>query len=186
MGFSFCTVALSIDRLVEVCGSKDERFLAAMVKAQKRAIADADDERDDDAPALREVLADLVMGTVRYKKSGHRYAQAFEVLCQHLGKRVDDDDLNPSWVAEHLDDLLGGDIMKILRFYAKRLVTLPKWDGMPEVAMLEAKHCVALGPKFADALNRVGRRDKEQKRALTELGNWLKAGEKAGLVIFIR
>ena len=86
MGYSTLVYGVDIDRLRSTFGSQDDMFL---------------DEIRRGAPSLREALSQILRGQITGGEGTEfQYGYAAELLCKHLGQRLDNDDL-----IEFVDDL---------------------------------------------------------------------------------
>jgi hypothetical protein len=98
MGYGTQAYAVDIDRIRSTFGSRDETLLGAVEQAF------ADDLRRNDewfsgeisrgAPTLREALAQILRGQIAGRQGAEfQYGYAAELLCKHLGRPLDNDDL---------------------------------------------------------------------------------------------
>ena len=98
MGYSTVVYAIDIDRLRNVFGSDDQELLQTVEKKYDKALRRSDETFQsrirDGAPTRREALRQIVAGTISGSDSAaFQYGYALELLCKHLGRVLDNDDL---------------------------------------------------------------------------------------------
>ena len=107
MGYRTLAYAVDIDRIRSTFGSNDD----ALLRAIEQEFADEFPRNDEwfsreirrGAPTLREALAQIVRGKITAREgieTEFQYGYAAELLCRHLGRELDNDDL-----IEFVDDL---------------------------------------------------------------------------------
>jgi hypothetical protein len=105
MSYSHMFYGVDLDKLKAIYGSKDENFLAEVLKAQAQAIKDNDewfkDEiQDEGFPPTKQALREIVLGTFgTYEGAEAMYGYALKIICGHIGHRVGADDV--ANVADH-------------------------------------------------------------------------------------
>ncbi len=107
MGYGITPFAVSLKKIERVIGKKKSGGLlgrlfatssASLLREIKRKSAyrfDQDDLVDDEEPTLEQALADLLAGNDLNQLFGHKYAYAFELLCDHFGRALN----NSMWSA---------------------------------------------------------------------------------------
>lgn len=96
---------VDLDKLKAVYGSKDENFLAEVLRTQAQAIKDNDEWFKDEIqeegfPPTKQALREIVLGTFgTYEGSEAMYGHALKIICEHIGHRVGADDV--ANVADH-------------------------------------------------------------------------------------
>ena len=96
---------VDLDKLKAVYGSKDESFLAEVIKAHAQDIKENDEWFEDEIqeegfPPTKQALREIVLGTFgTYEGAEAMYGYALKIVCGHIGHRVGADDV--ANVADH-------------------------------------------------------------------------------------
>jgi hypothetical protein len=207
VSYSLNPYLVDLDALARAVGSKDESIIAAVTARDPEAFAE--DDGDDEEISLGRALRDLVMGNPPVEESAHQYGYALEQLCDHLGKRLDGEDV---WEGIRWEVLEATGMEEIME--RKPPVPLPKTDDFPAIGHLTAAEIAEMtarlsqGPLTTAApsgrkrkptprawlTNRILRAithrqalsDADLRELLDEFANWLReaAARKQGLVFF--
>src|SRR5262249_52514127 len=92
MGYVLTPIAVDLDQVSNVIGSKNKRLISALVKKfgdnfdqfDEMAADFADD--DDESLTMRDALTHLVMGEECNDELGFMYGYALEFICEHFGE----------------------------------------------------------------------------------------------------
>jgi len=90
---------VDLDKLKAIYGSKDESFLAEVIRAHAQDIKENDewfeDEiKEDGFPPTKQALREIVLGTFGTYEGGEAmYGYALKIICEHIGHRVGADDV---------------------------------------------------------------------------------------------
>jgi hypothetical protein len=99
MSYGHMFYGVDLDRLKAIYGSRDEKLIAELLKAQAKGIKDNDewfeDEiRDEGFPTTKQALREIVLGTFGTYEGGEAmYGYALKIICEHIGHRVGADDV---------------------------------------------------------------------------------------------
>lgn len=185
VGYSYNVYAVDLARLQKLWGSADDKVKKALLKKQATRIAENDetfeDTIQDGAPTLTTCIDDIFAGKITKKQHGFQYGYALEVICAHLGSRIDD--LELSWFDEFLDPylkkakqpstqkLVGRDV---------RPIAIPKPEDFPEIGTIDAAGMTKLAAAL-DAIEASVEEDEDDDAAevMEELRGWLSLAKKA-------
>ena len=192
MGYSFSVYAVDLDKLTAVAGKNDRKLLAAVLKKQAEEIADNDESFEEEiakgTPSLAVALQQIIEGKIKAPKgSGYQYGYALEVLCAHLGERIEEEDL--SWFHEFIDGYLkkvkSRSSMKLLG-EDKLPIRIPKPDDFPGIGSITLEQVIAATPFFTAAA-KLATDDDDATEVFDEIVGWLKVAKKKkrGLVWFV-
>jgi hypothetical protein len=191
MSYPYSAFAVDLKKLAAAAGSKDKKLEAALLKKFAKHYAENaawfEDEIAEGAPTLDAAVAQVLAGTApKRSKHGFQYGYAAEVLVQHLGTRIDEDELG----------LGAGDAVE--PFFKKAKLpsfdkltkngvlpmAIPKPANFPDISTMNPKDVAAL----AVALDVIAPlvKDHPAKEVADALRSWCtKTGKKkAGLVLF--
>jgi len=191
MGYPYSAFAVDLKKLASVAGSKDARLEAAIRKKFAKRFAENAEWFADDigagAPTLDVAVAEIIAGkTPKRSKHGFQYGYAVEVLTQHLGKRIDEDELG----------LGAGDAIEPFLKRAKRPsfdkltrngvfpLPIPRPADFPDISTMTPKDIATL----AAALDAIAPlvEDDPAKEVADALRSWCTRAtkRKGGLVLF--
>jgi hypothetical protein len=110
MGYAYSVYGVDLAKLKALWGCKDAKLAAAIKKKHADRIDDntesfEDEIEDEDAPTLGVAIDEIFAGKCKQKDHGFQYGYALELLCHHLGKRIDEESL--SYFDDWIDPLLG-------------------------------------------------------------------------------
>lgn len=88
MSSTITIYAVSLERLKQAAGSKDEALLAQIVEQQADYLENVDEIDEDSGFLCADALADILHGRVNDETPGYLYGYAFEALCRQLGEEV--------------------------------------------------------------------------------------------------
>jgi hypothetical protein len=167
-------------------GSESAKLLKA-IKREYRYRFEQDEVDDDDEPTLEQALADLLAGNELNASYGHKYAYAFELLCDHFGEFLD----NSAWSAmrgEWADQV--EDAMKQAGIDEQALsvrghlmhrgppVAIPEPDDFPFVGFLR-KNEIADAARAIDSAD-LSSVDEEVQESMIQVRGWLERCEEVG------
>jgi len=141
MSYGITAIAVSLQDVENVIGGDTKsgwllsRLLGSassrLIKTIKREFAhrfEQDDVLEDDEPTLQQALDDLLAGRALDTSYGHKYAYAFELICNHFGEFLD----NSAWSA------MGGE-------WAEQVHEAMKQAGIDEQAISVNDHLMCRG-----------------------------------------
>lgn len=184
MGYSFSVYAVDLEKLKAVWGSADDKVKNALKKKLADDITENDETwaeqiASEGVPSTETALDDIFAGKATKRKHGFQYGYALEIICRHLGKRVDD--LDMTWVDELIDPLL----KKHKKPNAQKLLgsgsfpmPIPKPADFPEIGTIDAAGMTALGAAL-DAIEEDAEDDDDATEVIEELRGWLASAKKA-------
>lgn len=117
--------------------------------------------------------------------ASYMYGYALEVMCQTLGKRVDEEEL--SWFDEFIDPHMKRSSMKLLGDN-RRPIPFPEPDDFPGIGSIDTKQVIAAEPFFVASLAVAKKKDDDDAiEVFDEVLGWLRAAKKkkCGLVWFV-
>jgi len=183
MGYSYSVYAVDLARLKKVWGSKDPKLAAAAKKQQAERIKDngewfADEIASGELPSLGQAIDEIVAGKVTKKQHGSQYGYALEVLCMHLGTRVDEEEF--TWFDEFLDPLLKQakqpDTEKLVG-RGSIPMKIPEPADFPEIGTIDTKGIAAF-TKALDAIEELAEDDDDAEEVIDEVRGWLAGAKK--------
>ncbi|MEO8700768.1 MAG: hypothetical protein ABI867_12030 [Kofleriaceae bacterium] len=149
MGYAYSVYAVDLAKLTKLWGSSDTRLAARLAKAHADEYASKDEWFEGDiakgAPAFATAVTEVLAGRPTQKKHGFIYGYAVELLCQHLGSRVDEVSL--TWFDKALDPFLKkAKQPKLAKLLGAGIlpVPIPKPKDFPEIGTIDAKAGAAL------------------------------------------
>jgi hypothetical protein len=136
MGYGTHACAIDIDRLRSVFGSNDRAMLKALDESYGDTFLRNDewsaDRISEGAPTQREALAQIIEGKITGPDwAGFQYGYATEILCEHLGHWLEDENL-----IHDIEDL---EIPTGLSNYNGLLFPVPEPDDFPDIRFLTAE-----------------------------------------------
>lgn len=184
MGYSFNVYSVELAKLKKVWGSEDETLKKALLKKQKAAIAEndenwADEIADEEVPSLTTAIDDIFAGEAQHEDSGFQYGYALEVICKHLGKRIDEEEF--TWFDEFLDPLLKKRKQPSVEKLLGRNVypmPIPEPDDFPEIGTIDTKGIAALA-KALDAIEDDAEDNDDVTEILVEVRKWIASAKQA-------
>ena len=183
---------MDLDKLAAAAGKNDRRLLAAMLKKQAEEIADNDESFEEEiakgTPSLPVALEQIVAGTIKAPKgSGFQYGYALEVLCAHLGERIEEEDLSffHEFIDGYLKKVKSRSSMKLLG-EDKLPIRIPKPADFPGIGSITLEQVIEATPFFTVA-SALAIDDDDATEVFEEILGWLKVAKKKkrGLVWFV-
>lgn len=106
MGYSHTFFALDIDKLKGIFGSKNDKLLGQILKAQKEEIDDNDaffeeEIEDGEVPTTETALRQIFYGDPQMGAEGAMYGYALKIICRQLGKIVEGGKYGVADVTDH-------------------------------------------------------------------------------------
>lgn len=102
MSYQHMFYGLDLDRLRSIYGSKDEAFVAEILKARAEDFSGEDEDSEDedgDFPTYQDALREIVAGSIRKRPGAeHVYGYVLKIICEHLGQWVGE---NVACVSDH-------------------------------------------------------------------------------------
>ena len=156
MSHAFSVFAVDLARLKEVRAGKDHKLMVALRKKYARRFAENSEwfakEIAAGAPTLDQALERIIAGKIPRAEHGFQYGYAVELLCIHLGTRIDQEAI--SWFDAQLDPLLKRANKKANTFellgLGKLPFPLPAAKDFPQIGTLDAKGLATLETALAD------------------------------------
>lgn len=186
MGYAYAVYAVDLNSLRATFGCKDEALYATLCAEYaddlKENASWFEDDIADGAPTLARALRDLLWGEPKVEH-GFQYGYAAELLCRHLGERVDDLELasfdevaDPLLRVSKTSELLGRGVMPM---------TFPAPEDFPEIGTVEAEACEHSDGMFAYASLMTD--DDNARTVMEAVGRWFDRAQelKRGLVSFL-
>lgn len=193
MGYCVSAIAVDLDKVRVVIGSKNKKLLAAI---EKEAAGDLDfieemiadhlenDEDEDGKPpepfSVEEALRGLIMGGERLEEFGFAYAYCFEYLCLHFGDFLN----NSQWSAMRSAwfETVGKGLVKAgvsqkmfslnTMFFRGPPVELPEVADFPSIGYLTTPEIAKARVELVKAdLTKV--KDKSVVEAIEQIRSWL-------------
>lgn len=155
MGYAFSVFAVDLARLKEVRAGKNHGLMVAIRKKYPQRLVENSQwfakEIAAGAPTLDQALERIIAGKIPRAEHGFQYGYAVELLCIHLGTRIDQESL--SWFDEQLDPLLQrarkastGELLG----RGKLPFAIPAAKDFPQIGALDAKGIATLETALAD------------------------------------
>lgn len=180
--------AVSLERLKEVVGSRDQAMIDAIVEAHEDFL-DSIDEIDEDLElTCADAVAKLINGELSEEVPGYLYGYAIEAICAHIGEELPN--ICPiagasDWI-EEVDALLerkGIPVGLNQLVYGGAPVPIPEPDDYPFIGKWTPTELPAAKAAFAGAdLTDV---DPEMAETMQQIRNWVEAGAKEPTVAVI-
>jgi hypothetical protein len=98
VGYIVTPIAVDLDKVKAAIGSKDKTLLAKLKKAFADELEQIDElledviDEDDGLLSAADVLGHLVLGGEYREDAGFAYGYCFDILCQHFGDTLDNDE----------------------------------------------------------------------------------------------
>lgn len=192
MGYSFSVYAIDLKKLRKVWGKKDTELLSEIREEHADDISDNDESFEDDiieggAPIVARALYEILAGKPEKKDHGFQYGYALELLCKHLGERVDEESL--TWFDDILDPLLKkAKCPKTELLLGAHVLPLkiPMPNDFPEIGTVEPNGCIA-GLGVMQTIAPLAKGNDDAKMVIDEVTGWFDKAKKAkaGLVWFV-
>lgn len=163
MSYSTAMYAVDLDRLRQAVGSGDRK----LIKALKRQTTI--DVGDFEGIPIGQAVEELIRGQFTETDSAHMYGYALEGLCQHLGTRLDSDQ-----VGDVCDLALDSPLED-----ARHPVALPDIDDFPMISSL-SREAVAAEVERLESVDQAFPDDEDIEEARNELLKCLRQGAEAG------
>lgn len=204
MGYILTPIAVEIDRVAGIVGSRDEALLGDLIatfgdefgQIDEMAVDRAEDEERDEAPTVRSSLAQMVRGEPYDEGYGFLYGYALEFVCRYFGEYLPNHQWSAmpsgsSW-AETVDQGLeaAGVPAKTIGVASHLMnrgapVEIPEIDDFPGIGYLDRHEVRAAQEALAGAaLDAI--QDAEVLAAIREIQDWLRtcAESDRGLICF--
>jgi DNA integrity scanning protein DisA with diadenylate cyclase activity len=202
MSYTLSPIAVKLDEVNAVFGSKNKKLLAQLVKEfaddfeqiDSMATDYVDEDEGEAAFTCEQALTHMIMGEEYVEEEfGFVYGYSFEFLCRHFGDSLSNDNwsaMRYAW-AERVDQELkalkiGEKTLRIVRLMERGApVTLPDIDDFPGIGYMTLKEIEsALNVLTPEKLATI--KDKEVQDALTEVRGWLETcvNKKCDLICF--
>jgi len=187
MSYGYMAWAVDIDKLKEVCGSKDEKLVRMICGRFKHDVADLDDTFDylirSGAPTARQALTALIDGA-EMVGHGAMYAYAFKLLVEHFGKSLDNSALYPTGLEfpGEVDKVLKAGGVTVISLsglsYGSAPVKFPSPDDFPRFGHLTAEQ-VKQAQRQLQAFTYDGN-DYDTTGAIANLRSWVDTASASG------
>ena len=189
MGYAFSVFSVDLKKLAKVWGKNDKKLGKAIREKYAREITEADEWFVDEiveqgAPTRARALYELLAGKPEKKQHGFQYGYALELLCQHFGERVDQEELR------NFDDVLDPLLKKAKcpktgQLLGRHVLPLPipRPADFPEIGSVTPAGCIA----GIGALGTIAPHapDDNARMVIAEVRGWFERAKKRGLVWFV-
>jgi hypothetical protein len=202
MSYFITPIAVDLQKVTGVIGSKNKRLLGTIIKKfgnqfeeiDEMAAEAADDAGGGEATTVRDALTQMVMGEEYDEAVGFVYGYALEFICLHFGERHPNENWAPMKLelarkADQALESVGVD-EQTLRLsqlmYRGSPVPLPVIEDCPCIGYMTLKEIEAAISAFGeDQLAAI--KDEGVREALDEVRIWLWRSEAAGqdLICFL-
>ena len=88
MSSTITVYLVSIDRLRQLLGSRDQATIRAVVTGREDFLHDVDEIDEDAGMSCADAIAELVNGEVSEDGPGYLYGYALEAICSSVGKEL--------------------------------------------------------------------------------------------------
>jgi hypothetical protein len=189
MGYGFMVWSIDTENLKSLCGSKDAALCRAVCERFEGELARLDEWGSSDGTPARDALVQIIDGAVPRGARGGVYANAFELLVEHLGRFLDNGAVYP-WNSPDFTQVDGalnqmGVPFRLERFYGFSLpVKLPYPDDFPMAGWVANDETAKIAAAFQTA--KPLSLDPETDRIVKCVRGWFAdaARERRGLVSF--
>jgi hypothetical protein len=189
--YSVYTVDLKALRKLWGRGKKNNALGEEIREELEEDIADNWEAFEDDiiehgAPLVARAMYEIFAGKPEKKEHGFQYGYALELIVQHIGQRVDDEQL--TWFDDVLDPLLKkARCPNVEQMMGRGTLPLkiPMPDDFPEIGTVEPAGCIAAIGALATI--RPMTKNDNALMVIDEVRGWFEAAKKMkrGLVWFI-
>ena len=177
MSSTITVFAVSLDRIRQVVGSKNESLLTQIVAEQKSCLEDIDSIDEECGFRCAEALADIIHGRVNRDIRGYLYGYAFETLCRQFGRELNEISGiagAATWI-EEIDGALvevSSPIKLSDLLYAGCPIPIPRPDEYPIIGFLPA----SILPVTLEQLSTLDttKLDSDAAEVLGQMTSWLK------------
>ncbi len=185
MSLSLTTYLVDLTRLRATIGSRDDKLRRQICGRFKDELARADDyfsgEIAAGAPTRRDAVKAVFEGGPFDKRYGFQYGYAYELICRHFGKYLDNNCFSPyrgSWL-EDVDagmKQLGISAVKVSTFmYGGPPDPLPRPDDFPGHGEWSETQCRDLVAQWDASTDRRAAVDGEVLAAIASCVGWARA-----------
>jgi hypothetical protein len=188
MSYGITPIAVRLSQVNQAFGAGDDLLSRLILERfAHRFERDRTDPDDEDEPTLKQALHEIIDGTPLRKNYGHKYAYILEMLCQHYGQFLPNQNftaMDSDW-AETVDLGLttAGVPEEQLRLNNHLMcrgspIRIPEPDDFPSIGYLrEAEISPALGALETANFSRF---DLDVQEAVKEVRGWLEVCSRAG------
>lgn len=191
MSYGITPIAVSIDKVESVMRQRKSGGVfghligspSAKVSntiKQRFAYRFEQDDADDDEPTLEQALTDLLAGNDLNPWYGHKYAYAFELLCQHFGELLDNSAwslIRSEWAVQVRDAMSQAGVdhgtfsMTGHLMYRGAPISIPPPDDFPFIGFLR-KEEIGKALRAIDSAD-LTKMDEEVEESVVEIRGWL-------------
>ena len=173
--------AVTLERLKQVVGSRDQAAIDAIVKGHEDFLSSIDDIDEEAELTCADAVAELINGDLSEDAPGYLYGYAVEAICSHVGEELPN--VCPiagasDWI-EEVDALLedkGIPVRLNGLVYGGSPVSIPEPDDYPFIGKWTTDELASAKTAFESAdLTNV---DPEMAETLQQMRGWIEAAAK--------